>query len=962
MSIPSSLPILLAENKQSSTEYEEDLCQDALSIFLELQKIIDQSDKENHEAILYIIKFLDKYPFPTFVNPAFLKLAEWFFGNNLIARNTLRSTILKVFQKSSHHLIRLNKATCDTALKKITMVLYSNDPTARILTLRILGYMSQVLYDRVDIQHSVIQHVNSTNAEEVNAVLFAIDKICERSATFANNVIDLLISIIQDNQRSPTVKLRTIKILRHIHHTYPLAEKAIQFCKNLLNESSNYDERTATIFRVLTILSKKSLVHVSSHINFLFDNLDNKSQAIQYSILKDILMLTKSENTLTFFQPNHVLIIFQKIIDYEEEILKLKALNILYSFTKNKDLYFNFLNQYMDQFQKLFQFITHYNYGIITCKILAKSIELYNDASYNNQFQDNIMTSLGNESTKLLLNQLINELQNTISSKNYVIHILQSIIFISSTSSDLALNVIDQLLTLILTNNSEHNTLLAKAIIPILKSTDHIENHNQYVLKIIEILRKENVFSISEGYVYIFKIFNLFMNKQNKISSENIELLKQVNSIINSFDKSIIDSWDLFRISKSAMLNGLYPIASCTIEKIIPDVETETMHCWISCLLNISKANSLLLENNLDYITGDKRDSLNIIYSAIDYLRKAHLNIKTLTTIHFPRDFQDWYIQLYIDLLTNIKSSYAILRMPYPRNSRLEYNIENFCQLAHKYDFLSHAYFDIDSESIIYLERLKLICLILAKYLQLFIGTDNYSLETNASLFPLMIAFKEKSTNNKYLPLYQLIEGLTNWNMKSDTEQLNGILNVYSFILNSVQYIPPFFFKMCTSIRIQVSTDPYWNPGEVKDLKYDENLILKIDGIIQGLNLVHSSNIKYIELVMIQSSNNIYDSHKNINIRYENSLILKNNSNNSKNQIIGTPKIYRVELNKSFFSMTCPILFPKYEIFKNLMSNGNMPTNFNMHAYVSIHIQIIDQEGIVWNVGPDLQFQVEVIP
>jgi len=45
---------------------------------------------------------------------------------------------------------------------------------------------------------------------------------------------------------------------------------------------------------------------------------------------------------------------------------------------------------------------------------------------------------------------------------------------------------------------------------------------------------------------------------------------------------------------------------------------------------------------------------------------------------------------------------------------------------------------------------------------------------------------------------------------------------------------------MCTSIRIQVSTDPYWNPGEVKDLKYDENLILKIDGIIQGLNLVHS--------------------------------------------------------------------------------------------------------------------------
>lgn len=40
----------------------------------------------------------------------------------------------------------------------------------------------------------------------------------------------------------------------------------------------------------------------------------------------------------------------------------------------------------MDQFQKLFQLITHYKYGIITCMILAKSIELYNDTTYNKQF------------------------------------------------------------------------------------------------------------------------------------------------------------------------------------------------------------------------------------------------------------------------------------------------------------------------------------------------------------------------------------------------------------------------------------------------------------------------------------------------------------------------------------------------------------------------------------------------
>ena len=52
------------------------------------------------------------------------------------------------------------------------------------------------------------------------------------------------------------------------------------------------------------------------------------------------------------------------------------------------------------------------------------------------------------------------------------------------------------------------------------------------------------------------------------------------------------------------------------------------MHCWISCLLNISKANSQLIENNIDYITSDKRRSLDVINSVINLLRKAHLNIK----------------------------------------------------------------------------------------------------------------------------------------------------------------------------------------------------------------------------------------------------------------------------------------------------------------------------------------------
>lgn len=88
---------------------------------------------EQCEAIVRFPKLFEKYPFPIVINSNFLKLAEFFrLGSNLF-----RLWVLRVCQQSEKHLEKITNV--DEFVKRIFMVIHSNDPVARSLTLRALG-------------------------------------------------------------------------------------------------------------------------------------------------------------------------------------------------------------------------------------------------------------------------------------------------------------------------------------------------------------------------------------------------------------------------------------------------------------------------------------------------------------------------------------------------------------------------------------------------------------------------------------------------------------------------------------------------------------------------------------------------------------------------------------------------------------------------------------------------------
>lgn len=122
---------------------------------------------EQCEAIVRYPKIFEKYPFPILINSSFLKLAEFFrMGSNL-----LRLWVLRVCQQSEKHIDKI--LNVDEFVKRIFMVMHSNDPIARALTLRTLGAVACVIPEKEQVHHAIRVALDSHDTVEVEAAIHA---------------------------------------------------------------------------------------------------------------------------------------------------------------------------------------------------------------------------------------------------------------------------------------------------------------------------------------------------------------------------------------------------------------------------------------------------------------------------------------------------------------------------------------------------------------------------------------------------------------------------------------------------------------------------------------------------------------------------------------------------------------------------------------------------------------------
>ncbi|KAJ2600663.1 hypothetical protein H4R99_003256 [Coemansia sp. RSA 1722] len=196
-------------------------------------------------------KLFDQFPFPTLVNSAFLKLGDLFRSSS----NTLRYHIAQVFQTSQHHLPQITHT--EELLKRILVVLYSNDPVARALALRLLGNGSVVFAKYPEAQHGVLLRFQSAHPLEIAAAVQTTERMLKYSPEFLLVVWETVIAKASDTQMLDTTRTQLIHSLRHAASNLQLCTVLYDHCRTWMSHPESTSlVQNATMATWKTIIQK----------------------------------------------------------------------------------------------------------------------------------------------------------------------------------------------------------------------------------------------------------------------------------------------------------------------------------------------------------------------------------------------------------------------------------------------------------------------------------------------------------------------------------------------------------------------------------------------------------------------------------------------------------------------------------------------------------------------------------
>ncbi|KAJ2002282.1 hypothetical protein H4R26_003688 [Coemansia thaxteri] len=185
------------------------------------------------QAVGQFPKLFDQFPFPTLVGPAFLKLGDLFCGSP----NSLRYHIAQVFSASQNHLQHITYT--EELLRRVLVVLYSNDPIARALALRLVGNASIVFARYPEAQHGVLLRYQSTHPLEIAAAVYATESLLKYSPAFLAVVWETVIAKASDSRILDSVRAQLIRSLRHAAPNLQLSVLLYSHCCDWIDHPDN---------------------------------------------------------------------------------------------------------------------------------------------------------------------------------------------------------------------------------------------------------------------------------------------------------------------------------------------------------------------------------------------------------------------------------------------------------------------------------------------------------------------------------------------------------------------------------------------------------------------------------------------------------------------------------------------------------------------------------------------------
>ncbi|KAG9325619.1 hypothetical protein KVV02_000644 [Mortierella alpina] len=281
-----------------------------------------QRPSDQLHAIASYPHLFDEYPDPVIINTVILKLADYFRASN----NIQRHAILQVFKKSQPHLKKVMNV--EETIRRISPQMHSNDPLSRAITLRVLGCMATIVYDRIDVYHNVIHSLDSSEAMEVSAAVYAADKICAQSQKFCAIISGKLAFMVRDSKTPLPLRRRLIRVFGHMFEDITLARLARKTCLDILDLNQD-GEYTVAILRTLTRLASHSLVDVDQQIELLLQRANGDAATLPGIRRVSLMCLGSLARKSIEFSPDHIEMIFAIALESQDEKTTLRAMGTL---------------------------------------------------------------------------------------------------------------------------------------------------------------------------------------------------------------------------------------------------------------------------------------------------------------------------------------------------------------------------------------------------------------------------------------------------------------------------------------------------------------------------------------------------------------------------------------------------------------------------------------------------------
>eukprot|EP01102_Stenamoeba_stenopodia_P014796 TRINITY_DN4961_c0_g1_i2.p1 TRINITY_DN4961_c0_g1~~TRINITY_DN4961_c0_g1_i2.p1 ORF type:complete len:680 (+),score=113.55 TRINITY_DN4961_c0_g1_i2:115-2154(+) len=545
------------------------------------QKILSELDKglrsskigEQCESIVFFAKLIAAYPFSNVVNPAILKLSDLF----RVSHNFVRYCILLALQQCEMHLNKI--INVEEILRRIASVLQSNDPLARAITLRVLGSMASFVAERQNIHHGIRNCFDSHYRFEVEATLFAIDRLCATSPLFAKSILPILSRSLQKLDTSLTTKLKIIRICRRLRHDVEMISEAKSLLLPLL-ETYPAADFVIAILNSLTALSAKSITDIAAHDVLLIEYaINDPREAVKLTALKNLKLISRVSRS----QQRSELIprLFEFLQSNPYPSIKHSTLEVILSYQPS----FTQLSPYLHICRDLLFFgddqnesshsLTSNTVAQILTQASTKPLLSSNEQTLQAQFSENLISSL-------CMAEIEHSLKEESSSS-----CLLCLVKLTRSHPEAVSKVVDTCISLLSLQNTDEKVYISRFLnvtrclgaIPCV--VDHIALYSR---EIYALLDREGALLARNPKLLKYLCKALLKARQASPPSKSRVVVEELVSNCIEILRRSNSYWIIFNIAKEALCSSYHSIATSIFNEL---TEKVLVLVWLnSCSLS----------------------------------------------------------------------------------------------------------------------------------------------------------------------------------------------------------------------------------------------------------------------------------------------------------------------------------------------------------------------------------------